>query len=497
MKQTAQNTAIWSEILQALEAMLPGASFNTWFSNAELESFDGQTLVVGAANRFVKAWLENNYRSTIVEAARGVIGHAPAVSVVISRRKYRQQVNAQGGGERAGEAADGDGDAAPASVEPVPVAAAGREAGISAQEAGALALPEGQAPRAGLFRSSAHSFESFIAGSANSFARAAAMQAVEYPGEFSPLYIFGGHGLGKTHLLHAICREHSRRNPRASILCITVDYFVQAFAAAHINKRPQEFRARFERCDLLVIDDFQSFAQGKKTASQKELISIIDNLAARKKQVVIAADRAVHSLDELDPMLASRLAAGLQARLNPLDEPTRRAIITARAKELAPEVVDFLSGNASGSVRELEGVIKTVTALARLSGERVDCARAAELLAPQGRAVRPGNPAILAAVAEAFGVTAADIRGKKRSGSIVLARRVAMRLSRRLGGCSLSEIGDYYGGRSHSTVLNVLKTPPGEPEPALCRKIRAALQQLGSTLSPEELLASQSEMFSE
>ena len=491
MKQTEQKTAIWTEILQALEAMLPGASFNTWFSNAELESFDGQTLVVGAANRFVKAWLENNYRQIIVDAACGVIGHAPGVSVVISRRKYREQVNAQGGEGRTGESA------AATDVELPPVPVAGRGQGVSAEEAGALALPEGQAPRAGLFRSSAHSFENFVAGSANSFARAAAMQTVEYPGEYSPLYIFGGHGLGKTHLLHAICREHSRRNPRASILCITVDYFVQAFAAAHINKRPQEFRARFERCDLLVIDDFQSFAQGKKTASQKELISIIDNLSARKRQVVIGADRAVHSLDELDPMLASRLAAGLQARLNPLDEPTRRAIITARAQELAPEVVDYLSVNATGSVRELEGVIKTVTALARLSGERVDCARAAELLAPQGRAVKPGNPAILAAVAGAFGITVSDIRGKKRSGSIVLARRVAMRLSRRLGGCSLSEIGDYYGGRSHSTVLNVLKTPPGEAEPALCRKIRAALQQLGSSLSPEELLASQSEMFSE
>ncbi len=471
MTQSATNDKraqqCWQEILAALQAMIGEASYNTWFTNAALEELQGERLVIGAANRFVRVWLEKNYLTTIADVAAGVLGFRPVVEIVISREQYRHQRAAQ-----------------PAALAETPV-----DAPVPVRTPGS----SGGQP---LFHRSNHSFASFIDGRCNRFALAAARQAVECPGEISPLCFFGGHGLGKTHLLHAICRAASEADPTRKISCVSADYFVQSFSAAYVEKRLPEFRTRYERCQLLCIDDLQALCAGKKTASQRELVAIIEHFAHHKKQVVIAADRPVHELEGLDPMLASRLAGGVQAKLEALDAPTRLAVVRGLAPELAPEVSALIASRTGGSVRELEGILKTVGAMARLSGEEMDAARVEELLAPaRAQDLRPEAETILAAVSGVFQVSASDLRGKKRQGSIAAARRVYVHLCRQLAGTSLAEIGRQLGGRSHTTILNILKTAPGGDSPLFLEKCQTVLQRLGCSRDCRELFSAQSELF--
>lgn len=464
----------WQEILAALQAMIGEASYNTWFTNAALEELKGNKLVIGAANRFVRVWLENNYLATIAEVATPLLGFRPEVEIVISRVQYRQQH--QRTHTATGQAASEKS----AATDNIPAASH-------------------KAERLPLFRRSNHSFENLVVGRCNRFALAAAREAVDAPGTMSPLYFFGGHGLGKTHLLHAICREASAQNPSLKILCISADYFVQSFSAAYVEKRLPEFRTRYERCNLLAIDDFQTLIAGKKTASQKELISILEHFQHNDKQVVIAADRPAHELVGLDPMLASRLSSGVQAKLEGLDETTRLALIRRQAPALSPEVAGLIAQRTGGGVRELEGILKTVSAMARLSEEPVESAQVLDLLAPTNTTEeRPTLAVILAAVSGVFQVSATELRGKKRQGSITAARRVFVHLARQLGEASLSEIGLQLGGRSHSTILNILKTAPaaiGAESPLFWERCSSVLQRLGCTRDCHEFFTTQRELF--
>ncbi len=463
MQDSRSTTIAEAEIFEALRAMLPVASFNTWFSNASVDSLTENEIVIGAANRFVKAWLENHYRDIIAEAAKSVTGTKPEVSVVISRQKYKEQIQVQVT------------DSQPAA--PAPQTVAGTD--LASQP---------------LFRRSQHTFDNFTEGSCNRFALAAARQAVDNPGEYSPLYLFGGHGLGKTHLLHAVCSEVSRRNPAYKVLCINPDYFVQSYSAAYMNNRLPEFKKRYEECDLLAIDDFQNFSHGKKTASQKELIAILDNMQHRNRQVIIAACGAVHTLEGLDPMLASRLGGGLQARLDTPDDLTRRSIITNKSENISDEVASLISERTSGSIREIEGLVKTVSAMAKITGVVPDLSDVEQLLAPKA-IEKPGIEKISRTVAEVFQIPLADIRGKKRQGSIAQARRVSIHLVRELSGCSLNEIGNFFGNRKHSTIINILKNGIGSKNPVLCNKINDTLKSLNQKIKAEKLFSSQAEIF--
>lgn len=485
--QDKQAQQSWQEILAALQAMIGEASYNTWFTNAVLEQIAGSRLVIGAANRFVRVWLEKNYLNTIADVAAGVLGFRPEVEVVISRTQYRQQHAAAAAGTDGASGAR----ATTASGNNPPVA----EATAARSPAHAQAAsPYGAAQP--LFQRSNHTFENFVEGRCNRFALAAAKQAAECPGVISPLIFFGGHGLGKTHLLHAICRAASQADPTRRISCVSADYFVQSFSAAYVEKRLPEFRARHERCQLLCIDDLQALCAGKKTATQRELVAILEHFAHHGKQVVIATDRPLPDLEGLDPMLASRLAGGVQAKLEGLDETTRLSVVRRLAPELTPEVSELIAGRSAGGVRELEGVVKTVGAMARLAGEMMDASRVEELLAPaRERDLRPEPETILAAVSGVFQIAAADLRGKKRQATVSTARRVYIRLCRELAGCSLSEIGKQLGGRSHTTILNILKTASGSDSPLLFEKVDAVLQRLSSTRSARELFAAQSELF--
>lgn len=460
MSNVNSDNSLANGIFEALRAMLPEASFSTWFSNASVEEYSETRLVIGAANRFVKAWLENNYAQTIAKAAESITGKLPEVEIIVSRQKYREQLT---------------------SATPAP----------APEQPAVEVKPESSKP---LFARSNHTFSNFTSGRCNQFAFAAAKQAVENPAEYSPLFIFGDHGLGKTHLLHAICHEVSTNNPKYKVICITPDYFVQSYTAAYINNRLPEFKKRYESCDLLAIDDFQNFTHGKKTASQKELVSILDNMQHRNRQVVISATSAVHSLNGLDPMLASRLSSGLQARLDALDDVTRKAIIMEKGEGISLEVASFISAEAGGSVRELEGIVKTVNAMNKISGMAADTETVRELISPKN-IEKPGIELISKTVSEVFQIPLSDIRGKKRQGSIGQARRVAIHLSRQLSQNSLNEIGYYFGSRKHSTIITILKNGIGTKNPVFCNKLKEVLSRLGQNVKVDDLFKVQNEIF--
>lgn len=456
----------WQVALDAIRAALSPASFNTLFANARAEGCADGVLTIGAANRFVKRYIESNHRAVLEEAVSAAFGRPMAVRVVVSPELYRERA-------KRCEATD---DAVPALPLPPP------------------------APRPQpLFSRSGASFANFVVGPCNEFALAAAKQAVQAPGEFSPLVLYGGHGRGKTHLLHAICRAASEARPGGRVICQTAEAFVRDFSAAVLDKRLVAFRERYDECGLLAIDDFHALGEGNKLATQKEFAQVLEQAAQRRAQVVLASALAPNAIDNLCPPLLSRLRQGLAARLDEPDEATRRALVAALAGDvsLPPEAVAFLAGAVRGDVREIEGALNRLRLRLRIA----PAAPTPELLGELLEAAAPPPerlPAagVLDAVAYVYNVPLADVIGKKRQLSVAQARRAAAHLCRRLTGGSLAEIGAWLGGRTHATVLSLLRRPPFDPGDPLSRqKFAAALARLGVSLRPADFLAVQAPLF--
>lgn len=456
----------WQAALDAIRAALSPASFNTLFANARAEGCADGVLTIGTANRFVKSYIEGNHRAILEEAVSAAFGRPTAVRVVVSPELYRERV-------KHCAAAD---DAVPALPLPPP------------------------APRPQpLFSRSGASFANFVAGRCNEFALAAARQAAQSPGEFSPLVLYGGHGRGKTHLLHALCRAVSEARPGARVICQTAEAFVRDFSAAVLDKRLVAFRERYDACELLAIDDFHVLGEGSKLATQKEFAQVLEQAAQRGAQVVLTSAFAPNAIDNLCPSLQSRLRQGLAARLDEPDEATRLALVMAKASDLRlpPEAAAFLAGAVRGDVREVEGALNRLRLRLSLAPAAVTPELLGELLetaAPSADRLPVAD--VLAAVAFVYNVSVADVTGKRRQQSVAQARRAAAHLCRRLTAGSLAEIGAWLGGRTHATVLSLLRRPPFAPDDPLSRqKFAAVLARLGVALRPADFVAVQAPLF--
>ncbi len=464
--------AQWKEVQEALRAALPEASYNTWISNLAIEKITPHELILGAANKFVKQWVTKNYLITIAEAVRETLGISPEITITISAEKFR---------EHRKQLQEEIGTLSLVSSENEPVL-------TWKKPASSPVLP--------LFSQSRHSLNSFIEIPQNSFALSALKQALNHPGEYSPITVFANHGLGKTHLLHGLCNSFSELYPDNNIICLTAQMFVQQFSAAIMNNSIEEFRNRFQNTDLLVIDDFQNMGQGKKIASQNELADILDNLISKGKQVVISANSAIHEISGINSMLASRISSGLQIRLDPLTEAARKKLLQELEPDLKTEQIAAISARLTGDIREIEGIVKTIRALNKFSGRTtLKCSNIIESLNIAQKRTNFTIADIIAAVSLEFNVSVADIRGKKRTGDITKARRVAIHLCRRLTEQSLIEIGLEFGGRKHPTIMNILKTIPLESTRLNRTKLENLLTSLGADITATELLKKQKEIF--
>jgi len=421
---------VWRAALGELQVSLSPANFETWLKDTSLVDVDDQRFRIAVPNGFAKDWLETRYRSLISQTLARVVGYSVQVEFVVVA-----------GGETKAQAAQAS-PAQPVRVEPTRVGATEGAAG------GATNLN----PR--------YTFSNFIVGSANRLAHAASLSVAERPGHaYNPLFLYGGVGLGKTHLMHAIGNAVVAKLPRKRVVYATSEKFTNEFITSIQQGKIDEFRARYRRIDLLLIDDIQFIADKERT--QEEFFHTFNAIHEDGKQIVLSSDRPPKAILTLEERLRSRFEWGLIADLTAPDLETRIAILRAKAEDqgspITSDVVEFIARKVVSNIRELEGALNRIVAYASMGAMPISIELAQAVLSnvlynPKKRQVTPER--ITQAVSDYYGVGLDALRGQKREKSIVVPRQIAMFLMREETDVSLLRIGAELGGRDHSTVLH-------------------------------------------
>ena len=413
---------LWHHCLKHLESEVPEQQFNTWVRPLQAVERDGELQLL-APNRFVVSWIEQNLFGRIAELVN-VAGNSGSPRVRIEVGSRREEPVAP-------------------DTQNVPVSTGKPR---EAQVIGSRFNPE-------------FTFASFVQGKSNQLAKAAAFQVGENPGlAYNPLFIYGGVGLGKTHLMHAVGNLMRERNPAARIAYVHSERFVSEMVRALQHNTIAEFKQTYRTLDALLIDDIQFFAG--KNQSQEEFFHTFNALLEGQQQIILSCDRYPKEVTGLEERLKSRFGWGLTVAIEPPELETCVAILMAKAQavgaDLPEEVAFFIAKRIRSNVRELEGALRRVLATSRFTGRPVtlELAREAlkDLLAAQERLVTVEN--IQKTVAEYYKIRVADLLSKRRSRSIARPRQVAMALARELTNHSLPEIGDAFGGRDHTTVMH-------------------------------------------
>jgi chromosomal replication initiator protein len=422
--------SLWTHCLRRLEAELPEQHFNTWIRPLQAVE-DRNYLRLLAPNRYVVDWVNQNCTSRISELVEEMVP-APAPQVVVEI-----------GSRRAATAAISE-----------------TSPGIRVTDQRARREPA--VPQIGGRLNADFTFANFVEGKSNQLARAAAMQVAANPGRaYNPLFIYGGVGLGKTHLMHAIGNHIRAQNKDARIAYVHSERFVGDMVRALQHNTINDFKTAYRSLDALLIDDIQFFAG--KERSQEEFFHTFNALLEGQQQVILTCDRYPKEVQGLEERLKSRFGWGLTVAIEPPELETCVAILMSKASaanvELPEEVAFFVAKRIRSNVRELEGALRRVIANSQFTGRPItlDFAKEAlkDLLALQERLVTIEN--IQKTVAEYFKIRVADLLSKRRSRSITRPRQVAMALSKELTNHSLPEIGDAFGGRDHTTVLHACR----------------------------------------
>ncbi len=418
-------TTLWNRCIRDLQAELPEQQFNTWIRPLQAVEDDGRLRLL-APNRFVVDWLQEHYIQRILEIIDGSGGSTELVVEVGSRQGAPEPQRA--------------------SPQPMPRA--------SSPEPGPAIIASRLNP--------AFNFQSFVEGKSNQLARAAASQVGENPGtSYNPLFIYGGVGLGKTHLMHAVGNAMVARKPNARVAYVHSERFVGDMVRGLQHNKISEFKRSYRSLDALLIDDIQFFAG--KERSQEEFFHTFNALLEGQRQIVLTCDRYPKEVVGLEERLKSRFGWGLTVAIEPPELETSVAILMSKAEadgvDLPEQVAFFIAKRIRSNVRELEGALRRVIANSKFTGRPInlDFAKEAlrDLLALQERLVSIEN--IQKTVAEYFKIRVGDLLSKKRSRSIARPRQVAMALAKELTNHSLPEIGDAFGGRDHTTVLHACR----------------------------------------
>jgi len=427
---------VWRAALGELQVSLSPANYETWLKDTQLVDVDGDRFRVAAPNGFAKDWLENRYRSLIAQTLARVVGYS--VNVEFEVRELDPEAPVEVGTQE--EAARPEGSRV--RLEP------GR---VGATEGGGVNL------------NSRYTFRTFIVGSANRLAHAASLSVAERPGEaYNPLFLYGGVGLGKTHLMHAVGNAVVQRFPRKKVVYATSEKFTNDFITSIQQGRIDDFRARYRQIDLLLIDDIQFIADKERT--QEEFFHTFNAIHEDGKQIVLSSDRPPKQIVTLEERLRSRFEWGLIADLTAPDLETRIAILRTKSEEqgvrVDHEALEFIARKVVSNIRELEGALNRIVAYASMQGMpiNVDLAQAVlsnVLYSPRKRAVTPERIAM--AVSDYYDVDLEVLRGKKRDRAVVVPRQIAMYLMREETDVSLLRIGAELGGRDHSTVLHACR----------------------------------------